>query len=77
MRNFAHQKILEAISLIQVYSGLLTKKQAWCTVTWHAHNTDSSDKFQGEKRFPPLLFLIYEPDTHNILLNIDLLEFLE
>ncbi len=47
-------KITEAVSLIQVYLGLLTKKQARCTVTWHAHNTDCSDKFQGEKRLPPL-----------------------
>jgi hypothetical protein len=49
MLNFVHQKITEAVSLIELHLGILTKKQARCTVTWHAYNTDCSDKFQEEK----------------------------
>ena len=55
MQNFVHQNIIEAVSFIQMYSGILTKKQARCTVTWHAYNTYCSDKFQEEKQFPALL----------------------
>jgi hypothetical protein len=55
MQNFVHQKIIEAVSFIQMYSGFLTKKQARCTVTWHAYNTYCSYKFQEEKHFPALL----------------------
>jgi hypothetical protein len=44
-----HQKIIEAVSLKNMYPGILTKKQARCTVTWHRNYTECSDKFQVEK----------------------------
>jgi hypothetical protein len=47
--KLCHQKIIEAVSRIYVYPGILTKKQARCTVTWHANYTECSDKFQVEK----------------------------
>jgi hypothetical protein len=55
MQNFVHQKVTEAVSSIRMYLRILTKKQARCTVTWQAYNTDCSDKFQEEKRFAALL----------------------
>ena len=44
-----HQKIIEAVSRKNMFPGILTKKQARCTVTWHRNYTECSDKFQVEK----------------------------
>jgi hypothetical protein len=48
--KFSHQKIIEAVSPLHMYPGILTKKQARCTVTWHGNYTECSDKFQAENK---------------------------